>query len=339
LRGTSYLGYDEPNRVAATRIQSTHDVFGPIACDFAQTDRKHEEQDDRCVSDEGRNSVGVDGHCDTVTLGRPKSGQPRALGRNPVGIHVAFSLLLLFAVNVHGANPVLVTLTLDTNKLAIGKTTLLRAWAEISPEFLPRASKIASWHVDLLSEGDSAATLDFAALKKSESDANPNSSSSGTSIGRTRQGIYDTLSKLPGAGYDRPVELFSIPITATVPGLMRFRMRAGTGPVAGGVDFLVTASEGNDPFTGGNYEFATIDLEVISSTQPVQLSSTAQALPGGRFRIVVSFPAIAGKNHFPESTATLSPGQWQSVPGGPFNSGTFVTTNTAPFQFFRVRIE
>lgn len=254
-------------------------------------------------------------------------------------LFVVLFLLVFLAVNVRAANPVLVSLTLDTNKLAIGKTTLLRAWAEISPEFLPRASKIASWHVDLLSEGDSAATLDYTALRKPESDGNPNSSSTGTSIGRTRQGIYDALSKLPGAGYDRPVELFSIPITATVPGSMHFRIRAGTGPVAGGPDFLVTASEGNDPFTGGSYEFATIDLEVISSTQPVQLSSTSQALPGGRFRIVVNFPAVPGKNHFPESSTTLNSAQWQTVPGGPFNSGTFVTTNTTPFQFFRVRIE
>ena len=256
-----------------------------------------------------------------------------------LNVFVAFFLLLSLSVNIHSANPVLVSLTLDTNRLAIGKTTLLRVWAEISPEFLARASKIASWHVDLLSEGDSAATLDFAGLTKSESDANPNSSSSGTSIGRTRQGIYDTLSKLPAAGYDRPVELFSIPITATVPGSMHFRIRAGTGPVAGGPDFLVTASEGNDPFTGGNYEFATTDLEVISSTQPVQLSSTTEPLPGGRFRIVINFPTIAGKNHFPESTATLTPGQWQTVPGGPFNTGSFTTTNISPFQFFRVRIE
>src|SRR5205085_7199580 len=107
--------------------------------------------------------------------------------------------LVLFAfasVLTPCAQPVKVTMLLDTNRVAIGQTTILHVFAEIAPEEKPATLQIFSWYVDLLNDDPAVATADYSQLKRPTSDQDPKISSAGVTDGANRRGIFDTFLNL-----------------------------------------------------------------------------------------------------------------------------------------------
>ena len=93
--------------------------------------------------------------------------------------------------------------------------------------------------------------------------------------------------------------------------------------------------------TGGSYLSALAHLDVVSSTNtlpPLNVTLT-RALPEDSAHLVLSFTPVAGWNYFVQSRASLATGQWQTVPGGPFNTGNVTLTNAAPTTFFRIQAQ
>ena len=163
------------------------------------------------------------------------------------------------------AQPVLVTLKLDQSQIAVGGTATLHVLAQIAPAARAPADRIFSWYVDLLNLNGGIASADYGALQRPASDKEAQTSSTGHTEEANRLGIYDAFLNLPGAGRDAPVELFSIPLKAMAPGRATFHIRAGTGVSLLSADFLVAATGGGEPLVGGDYNAATIELEVTGA--------------------------------------------------------------------------
>jgi hypothetical protein len=191
----------------------------------------------------------------------------------------------------------------------------------------------------VLNTNNAAATAAYNAMVKSASDNDPQLSSTGTTQGANRIGIYDTFINRPGAGVNDPVLLMSIPVVGITGGNTRFSVRAGTGSPALVNDFLVAPKTGGDPFTGGDYALASANLTVIGA--PCSIQVTFQRLdaqvPAGRLQ--VQFTPCPGRTHTVESRTLVDSGTWQPLPGAPHNSGTVFVTNTIPQRYFRVRVD
>ena len=238
-----------------------------------------------------------------------------------------------------GAPAVAVTMRLDTNVVAVGQGTLLHVSAQVVPSLRPSADRIFSWYVDVLNTNGVAAGANYNAMLKSASDNDPQLSSKGANDGANRRAIYDTFLNLPGAGVTNPVELMSIPVTGLTGGKTRFLVQAGTGADLS-ADFQVAPIGGGQPYVGGDYSAAFVDLTVTNSV-PCPLSLVVTPLagggrPGGTFQL--SFSPCPGRTHTVEARAALGdiPG-WQALPGAPHNSGVVIVTNTTTTRFFRVR--
>jgi len=227
-----------------------------------------------------------------------------------------------------------VTMRLDTNSIVVSGSTTLHIYAQVAPAFRSNAERIFSWYVDVLNTNGAVASASYAAMEKTASDKDVSTSSTGSSEGANRRGIYDTFLNLPGAGVAAPVELMAIPVTGLVSGKARFQVRAGSG-VPELSDFLVVPITGVDPFTGGNYSAANIDLTVVEGCG-VRL----QVVPGNfgpGQRLQLSFIPCPGFNHTVEYRDTLNdPLGWRALPGAPHNSGNVSVTNIGPQRFFRV---
>jgi len=236
---------------------------------------------------------------------------------------------------------VAVITTLETNRVAVGTSTRLHVYAQIIPDKRPSTDRIFSWYVDLLNSNGAVAGADYARLQKNASDQDPATSSTGTTTGSDRHGIYDTFINLPAAGRDNPVELFSVPLTALTVGTTTFRVQAGTGVANLDADFLVAPSSGGDPLVGGIYTVAFVNLEVTASViEGPPLSIASVPLADGRTKVTLSYPVTAGRNYFVEFKDNLSSGlTWQTLAGGPFNLGTVANTNTLRQRFYRLRVE
>jgi hypothetical protein len=227
-----------------------------------------------------------------------------------------------------------VTTRLDTNRVAIGGSTILRAYAQVRADLRPKSDRIFSWYLDLASANSDVATADYASLTKPTSDNDPDTSSTGTTDAQgSRRGIYDTFLNTPGAGVAEPIELFSVKVTGAHSGVARFSIEPGTTVPALSEDFIVAGSDGAEFFTGGDYIAAFADLEVL---QECDLRVSIRVQDDGSLEI--SFDPCPGFKHTVEVRTQLS-GQssWQPLPNAPHDSGRVVLPNSSTQQYFRVR--
>jgi len=230
---------------------------------------------------------------------------------------------------------VAVSVRLDTNSLSVGNTTFLRVFAQVVPSLRPTSDRIFSWYVDVLNTNGSVAFANYGALQKPASDNDPLVSSSGTSQGANRQGIYDTFLNLPGAGVATPVELIRIPVVGQGGGTTRFVVQAGTGVTGLSTDFLVAPSGAGEPFTGGEYSGATATLLVSGAGCNPALTVT----PGTGGNLNLTFIPCAGRTHTVEARTGLADATgWQPLPGAPHNSGSVTVANQGAQRFFRLRV-
>lgn len=254
---------------------------------------------------------------------------------------IYFLTVALLGIARHGsAQAVGVTLSLDNANINVSQTTTLRVLAQVVPNLRANSDQIFSWYVDVLNTNGNRASANYAAMQKTASDKDPQTSSTGTAEGANRRGIYDTFLNRPRAGVTNAVELMSIPVTGLSAGQTRFRVQAGTGVPALSSDFLVMPLGGGPPFTGGDYSSAFVDLTVTgSSTCSLQLLAAPLAGGGGPGRTYqLTFTPCSGRTHTVEYRAALGdvPG-WIALPGAPHNSGSVTVTNSTIYRFFRVR--
>jgi hypothetical protein len=246
---------------------------------------------------------------------------------------------ILIAVHA-SAQPVVVSMVLDTNKVSIGQTTVLHVYGEIAPEEKPATTQIFSWYLDFLNPDGSIASANYAGLLRPASDNDPRISSDGVTEGANRHGIYDTFLNFPGAGHDGPVELFSVPVTGLVAGQVTFTVAPGTGVQNLTSDFLVAPEGGGDPLFGGDYSGAAADLEVIS-TGPVAVTLQISLVSGtgGEPEVKISFPTQTNVDQFVEFSTVLGPAaNWQTLPGAPHNLGSVIDSISDVKRYYRLRL-
>lgn len=257
----------------------------------------------------------------------------------PLIIWLALIVCMLIGRNVQ-AQVVAVTMQFDTNTLAVGQSTTLHIYGQVVPAYRTNADRIFSWYVDVLNTNGTAATANYAAMLKAASDKDPQISSTGTSQGANRRGVYDTFLNLPGAGVTNPVELLRLSVTGAAPGQTRFAIVHGTGVTNLSEDFIVAPQDGSDPWTGGDYSAAFADLTIVSGPTNVvkRLAISYTRLTGGLNRATLTYSAVAGYDCYLEYRDQLVGGAgWQTFPGGPHNSGIYVDTNGVPTRFYRIR--
>jgi len=246
--------------------------------------------------------------------------------------------VLLGAPAAH-AQVVDVTLTLDTNTVAVGEMTQLRVWAQVIPSLQADAERIATWHLDLLNLNGAVASADYDAMVKPESDNYPApGSSTGTDEGANRRGIFDSFLDLAksGIGVTNPVQLMSIPVTGTAGGVVEFQAAAGTGEPLIAADFLVNPLDLGDPMIGGNYGAASVQLNV-EAVCALQLGIGYTATPGV---LALAFTPCAGYNHTVEFANVVTTNTvWMALPGAPHNTGSLNVTNSVSPRFYRVRAD
>lgn len=249
--------------------------------------------------------------------------------------------LVMSAPDLH-AQAVSVTMQLDTNTITVGQSTVLHIYAQVLPVYRTNADRIFSWYVDVINTNGAAANANYAAMQKIASDKDPQLSSTGTTQGANRRGIYDTFLNLPGAGVTNPVELMRFSVTGTSVGQTRFTVQHGSGVTNLSEDFIVAPSDGSDPWTGGDYTGAFADLTVITGSVPTNvvkhLTITYTRLTGGTNKATLNYSAVAGYDCYVEYRDQLVGGTgWQTFPGGPHNSGVYNDTNNVPRRFYRLR--
>jgi hypothetical protein len=140
-----------------------------------------------------------------------------------------------------------------------------------------------------------------------------------------------------------PVLLFSVPVTGVSAGKNTFSVRAGTGIEGLASDFIVAPLEGGDPLVGGNYLSALAQLEVSPSSTnelaPFRVTLT-RLLPADAGGWEIGYATVAGWDYYVQSRPNINTGSsWQSIPGGPFNSGKITLTNKAAGNFYRVQAQ
>jgi len=234
------------------------------------------------------------------------------------------------------AQAVAVTARLDTNVISVGSSTTLRVFAQVVPALRSNSERIFAWYLDVLDTNGSVASANYAAMQKSSSDNDPDISSTGTTDGANRRGIFDTFLNLPGAGVTNPVELMAIPVTGLSIGQTRFMVQGGTTIPELSSDFIVAPIGGGLETTGGDYSAAIADLRVVSEVCVTRLQ--IERLVGiGPARFLLTFTPCPGLYNTVEYRAGLNDAVgWRALPGAPHNSGSVVVTNAGPQQFFRV---
>ncbi|MBI3867661.1 MAG: hypothetical protein HY299_03935 [Verrucomicrobia bacterium] len=232
-----------------------------------------------------------------------------------------------------------VTARLDTNSIPVGGATVLRVEARIAPGIRSSADRIFSWYLDVLNSNGVACSAQYSAMQKTASDRDPVFSSLGTSQGANRRGVFDTFLNLPGAGKDAVVELMAIPLSGLAPGKTRFSIQAGSGVAGLSADFLVAPQGGGDPWVGGDYSVAFVDLNVTSSGQvpAPTLSIIVTDQPGGGRKTELRYDTQPGVDYFVEYRDVIEGGAgWITAPGSPFNGGVYIEITSAPTRFYRI---
>ena len=247
-------------------------------------------------------------------------------------------LLISLLAGVPGdavAQAVAVTMSLDSGTIAVGSNITLRVFAQVVPQLRSNSDRIFSWYVNVLNTNGAVASANYAAMQKTASDNDPQTSSTGFTTNANRFGIYDTFLDLTGAGVSNAVELMAIPVTATAGGMTEFRVLAGSGVPDLGEDFIVAPLGGDDPLTGGDYSAAAVNLQVVAGCDlKLQIAPVNGGGPGQLLSL--TFSPCTGYNHTVETRDSASGGIWQALPGGPHNSGNLYVTNSAAARFFRV---
>jgi hypothetical protein len=241
------------------------------------------------------------------------------------------------------AQYVAVTMQFDSSTIAVGGTTTLHVFAQVVPAYRANSERIFSWYVDMLNGSPAVAQADYSQLQKPTSDNYPPpGSSSGTTQGSDRRGIYDSfINDTPisksGTGVNTKVELFSVPVQGLSAGQTTFRVTAGSGTVQS-ADFMV-ATTGGGALIGGVYDAATAVLQVSGSAPCTPTLSAAYArIPAGNNRVILSFSPCPGRTNVVEYRNSLNAGTWQALPGAPHNSGSVTDTNSVTVRFYRVRV-
>jgi hypothetical protein len=236
-----------------------------------------------------------------------------------------------------------VSVKLDTNSVAVGETTTLRVLAQVAPAQQGNAERIFSWYVDVVNTNPAAAAANYGAMMKTASDQDALTSSTGVSQQGNRRGIYDTfLNAATGTGVSAPVELMAIPVSGLARGTTRFVVSAGTGVPQLTSDFLVSPLQGARPMTGGRYARAYADLAVTgpgSGRPSVNLMIATKRLAGDPTQSTVTYPPPPNHNCYMEYRSGIGVGAWQTLPGGPHNSGMVVDVTTNRSRIFRLRME
>ena len=256
------------------------------------------------------------------------------------GFSLQFAIFVWLVVSPAAwSQAVKVTARLDANSISVGGATILHIEARILPSLQPTADRIFSWYLDVINSNGVACGARYAEMLRSASDRDPIFSSSGSTQGANRRGIYDTFLNLPGAGKDAVVELMSIPLSGLSPGKTRISLRPGSGVSGLTADFLVAPLSGGDPWTGGEYSTAFVDLVVTGSTQvtPPTIAIVVTDLPNGSRRTELRYAIQAGVDYSVEYRDVIEGGAgWVVVPGGPFNTGLYFETTSAPTRFYRI---
>src|SRR5262249_15299187 len=156
--------------------------------------------------------------------------------------------------------------------------TTLHIFAQVVPSLRTNSDRIFSWYLDVLNTNGTAAGANYAAMQKTASDQDPQTSSTGLAQGANRVGIYDTFLNPPGAGTTNAVDWRTIPSGALASGRPRFLARAAPGVPGLSTIFLVAPKGGGPPNVGGNYPVAFVDLTVATTGQcnPPQLHLVPQ---------------------------------------------------------------
>jgi hypothetical protein len=238
------------------------------------------------------------------------------------------------------AQPVIVTTTLDTNRLTLGASTTLRVYAQVAPEYRATAAQIFSWYIDLVVLGSNAVELVHSGLQRPTSDKDTLTSSAGTLDLQNVRGIHDTFLSRANAGVADPIELLSIPIKAIAPGLATIAVQAGTGVEDLEEDFIVEPVGDGPTFTGGNYTLARAEIRVTVPLTNLVATISQTALPENRGRLMtIRFPVLTGNIYAVEFSPGLGTAMtWQPLPNVPHNNGYADDTNSAPARFYRVKV-
>ena len=245
------------------------------------------------------------------------------------------ALVLGFPLRAY-AQPVLVTAQLETNRLAVGASTVLHVFAQIGPEHQGGYAQIFSWSVDVITDG-AAARLDSVHLLRPNSDNDPQTSSAGTLEGLNLRSVRDTFLNLTNAGRTAPVELFSVPVIAVEPGQATIAIQAGSG--SDDPDFVIAPIGDGPTLTGGDYQNARVQLQVLAPLTNLFATIAQTTLPANQgLLITISFPKVDGYDYTVESSAALGVNaQWQALPNAPHNLGFADDTNSVPLRFYRIK--
>lgn len=249
--------------------------------------------------------------------------------------------VLLNGVQPVRAQAVRVSVSLQTNVILVGSTTLLQVSAQVLPAYRADADRIFSWYVDLHNSNAVVAAIMPAQLQKPASDNDPLISSFGFLDGSRLRGIYDTFMNLPAAGKNEPVVLLDVPIRGLTGGQVTFAVRPGSGVSGLAADFIVAPLGGGEPWLGGDYSTATVTLTVVNPQVHARVDSIhVVSLTGGLNRVELRFPPPTGYQAQVEYCDLISPArQWKTLPGGPFTGGLAVDPAAPRTRFYRMRFE
>jgi hypothetical protein len=238
------------------------------------------------------------------------------------------------------AQAVIVTVTLDTNRLALGSSATLRAYAQVAPGYRASAAQIFSWYIDLVVSGSNTVELAYSSLQRPASDRDPLTSSAGTRDGPNVRGIYDTFLARTNVGVTEPVELLSIPVRAVAPGVATIAIQAGTAVNGLENDFVVEPIGDGPILTGADYTLARAEIRVTAPLTNVVATISQTLLPENRGRLMtIRFPVVSGNIYAVEyRTALDASTTWQSLPQAPHNTGYADDTNSTPARFYRVKV-
>jgi hypothetical protein len=248
---------------------------------------------------------------------------------------LALGAALMGSAAASYAQVVGVTLRYDTNQIVVGGSTLLHVEAQILPAYRSSTEQIFSWYVDVLNTNGAAATANYAAMLKTASDRDPQTSSLGTADGANRRGIYDTFMNLAGAGRDSVIELITLSVQGVAPGQTRFAVQAGTGGAALS-DFVVATTGGGEPLFGGDYSLAAANLTVLPNPLVAPRLTISRGPAAGQ--VTIRYAVQAGFDYYVEYRDSLATGVlWQTLPGGPHNTGAPTDIPGVRARFYRVR--
>lgn len=251
----------------------------------------------------------------------------------------SISLLLILAFSSPPAaaqSAVDVTITADDTTLSAGQTATIQVYARIAEPIRDASSQIFSWAI-AIQNSNPAAVAGYSSVQTPAADNDPATSSDGTVAAGNLTGIFDTFLLSPQAGKAAPVLLVQFDVTAQAAGSSTFTVAPGATP-GGLADFLVSKI-GGGAYTGGNYSAASLTITAEGGGGGPDLSALNLAISRDGSNAAITFTPLAGFDHTIESTLSLNPAAWTSLPAAPHNTGA-ATQPIAPgsTRFYRLRL-